>query len=286
MNAVNAKSAEIGSKARRITALVCIAVLIGSVIWIAWANKALVCTEYIVKSERLPNAFDGFCIAQVSDLHNDVFGEGNADLLKLLDASKPDIIALTGDLIDSYDTDMEIAVSFVEEALKIAPCYYVTGNHEGRVENWKQLLEELEQLGVTVLYDECIELECNGQKIVIAGVNDPKFETYASLQSVLSDLMEEDGFTVLLSHRPELFDDYVTAGVDLVLTGHAHGGQFRVPFAGGLYSPDQGIFPEYDCGVYQKNGTAMVVSRGLGNSAFPFRLNNRPELVVVRLESQ
>jgi predicted MPP superfamily phosphohydrolase len=106
------------------------------------------------------------------------------------------------------------------------------------------------------------------------------------MQETLSVFAWGETYTVLLSHRPELFDCYVAKGADLVFSGHAHGGQFRLPFLGGVFAPDQGLFPTYDAGLYQQKGTSMIVSRGLGNSLFPFRVNNRPEIVVVTLLSE
>ncbi len=260
---------------------------------VLWANTAVVLTEYSVKSENLPASFLGFKIAHISDLHNDELGKDNEKVISVLRDAKPDIIAVTGDLIDSYDTDTDIALSFIKQALEIAPCYYVNGNHEERViESYEILRAELIDMGVHVLENESLVLERGGESINIIGVSDPGFETdylFGDTEGVLrrhlDELMKDkEGFTLLLSHRPELFDFYADKNLDLVLTGHAHGGQFRLPFVGGLYAPNQGVFPEYDSGIYTEDNTNMIVSRGLGNSLFPFRLNNRPEVVVVTLQ--
>lgn len=266
---------------------------LGVIAWVAWGNTALVTTELSVKSEKLPAAFDGFRIVQVSDLHNASFGEGNAELLERVEQAQPDCIALTGDLVDSRHTDVDAALSFAREAAKIAPTYFVTGNHEARLEDLEQLLTGLEEAGVTVLENESILLEREGQSIVLAGVEDPSFhddpllhDTEGIWERNLESLSPEEGrYTILLSHRPEFFDLYEKLGFDLVLTGHAHGGQFRLPGIGGLWAPGQGLFPEYDAGLYQRGGTAMAVSRGLGNSLFPFRVNNRPEIVAITLQA-
>ena len=266
---------------------------LGVIVWVAWGNTALVTTELSVRSEKLPAAFDGFRIVQVSDLHNASFGEGNAELLERVEQAQPDCIALTGDLVDSRHTDVDAALSFAREAAKIAPTYFVTGNHEARLEDLEQLLIGLEEAGVTVLENESILLEREGQSIVLAGVEDPSFhddpllhDTEGVFERNLESLSPEEGrYTILLSHRPEFFDLYEKLGFDLVLTGHAHGGQFRLPGIGGLWAPGQGLFPEYDAGLYQQGGTAMAVSRGLGNSLFPFRVNNRPEIVAITLQA-
>ena len=270
-----------------------LAALLGVIAWVAWGNTALVTTELSVKSEKLPAAFDGFRIVQVSDLHNASFGEGNAELLERVKQAQPDCIALTGDLVDSRHTDVETALSFAREAAKIAPSYYVTGNHEARLEDWEQLLTGLEEAGVTILQNESILLDREGHSIVFSGVEDPSFhddhplhDTEGIWERNLESLSPEEGrYTILFSHRPEFFDLYEKLGFDLVLTGHAHGGQFRLPGIGGLWAPGQGLFPKYDAGLYQQGGTAMAVSRGLGNSLFPFRVNNRPEIVAITLQA-
>ena len=262
-------------------------------LWIAWGNTALVVTELTVTSTRLPQGFDGFRIVQISDLHNEEFGEENSRLVEMLAETAPNCIVLTGDLVDSRHTDVETALSFAREAAKIAPTYYVTGNHEARLEEWEKLLTGLEEVGVTILQNESILLEREGQSIAFSGVEDPSFhddpllhDTEGIWERNLESLSPEEGrYTILFSHRPEFFDLYEKLGFDLVLTGHAHGGQFRLPGIGGLWAPGQGLFPEYDAGLYQQGGTAMAVSRGLGNSLFPFRVNNRPEIVAITLQA-
>ena len=282
------------SKKRMILWTILAAVLLSLVIWTVWGNTALELNLYTVKSGKLPESFCGHRIAHVSDLHNAEMGDHNEKLLTLLREAEPDIIAVTGDLIDSRHTDIEVAVRFMEEAVKIAPCYYVTGNHEARVSGYAELRAGLIELGVTVLEDERVELEKDGQTITVLGVNDPSFQTdylfgdaEAVMASKLQALMDEtDAYTVLLSHRPELFDIYVESGADLVLSGHAHGGQFRLPFIGGLVAPNQGLFPKYDAGQYTDNGTNMIVSRGVGNSIIPFRFYNRPEVILIELAQE
>jgi len=176
----------------------------------------------------------------------------------------------------------------------IAPVYYVTGNHEARISEYGKLKTALEITGVTVLENERTVLEKDGDTITLLGIDDPSFtadyltgDSAAVVKNTLDDLVTEGvGYTVLLSHRPELFDVYAESGVNLVFSGHAHGGQIRLPFIGGLAAPNQGLFPKYDAGLFTEGDTNMVVSRGLGNSLFPFRVNNRPEIVVVQLTSE
>ena len=261
--------------------------------WIAWGNTALEVSEFMVSSEKLPKNFSGYRIAQISDLHNAQFGEENTQLLELLESAEPDCIVLTGDLVDSRRTDVEVALSFAEQAVGIAPVYYVNGNHEARIGEYEDLKAGLEKAGVTVLENQAVPLERSGQKIYLTGVNDPSFQTdlpFDEPEEVLRGELdqvtpEKDGYWILLSHRPEYFDLYREYGVDLVFAGHAHGGQFRLPFVGGVAAPGQGLFPKYDDGLYTESGTSMLVSRGLGNSLFPFRVNNRPEILVAELKS-
>ena len=258
-------------------------------VWVLWANRALVTTETESVSARLPEGFDGFRIAQVSDLHNAEFGAGNEKLLERLRRAEPDIIVITGDLVDSRRTDISAAAAFAEAACDIAPVYYVTGNHEARLDFEEDIEPALSASGVRVLRNEAVYLERGGARIMLAGMDDPGFTSGGTAaeraRSELERLPETEIYTVLLAHRPELIETYADYGADLVLSGHAHGGQVRLPFAGGLFAPGQGLFPEYDAGLYEYGGTDLVVSRGLGNSLFPLRFNNRPELVVITLKS-
>ena len=245
-------------------------------------------------SNKIPEAFTGFRIAQVSDLHNAEFGEGNEKLIELLSLSRPDMIVITGDLIDSRHTDIEIALEFARQAIKLAPVYYVSGNHEARVREYEDLKMGLAEAGVIVLEDQKVQITREGESISILGIDDPSFQEdylfgYAAsvTSSALSELQNEsEGYTVLLAHRPELFETYVDAGVDLVFSGHAHGGQFRLPFIGGLVAPNQGFFPKYDAGLFSEGSTTMIVSRGVGNSIIPIRFNNRPEIILVTLSNR
>ena len=279
---------------RFIMLAVAAAVLVALVIWIAWGNTALELNTYTVSSAKLPQSFDGYRIAHVSDLHNAEMGKENGKLLTMLRDADPDMIAITGDLIDSRNTDIEVALQFVREAVKIAPCYYVTGNHEARVNEYGELKAGMEATGITVLEDVKTKISIEGETITLIGVNDPSYQTdylFGDSETVMNTKLEDlhtgnDGFTLLLSHRPELFDTYVDQDVDLVLSGHAHGGQFRLPFIGGLVAPNQGLFPEFDAGIYTEGNTNMLVSRGVGNSILPFRINNRPEVILIELQAE
>ena len=264
------------------------------IVWIAWGNNALELNSYSIASNSLPKEFDGFRIAQVSDLHNAEMGKDNEKLISMLADAEPDIIVITGDMIDSRNTKVDVALNFAEQAVKIAPCYYVTGNHEARVDEYRDLKDGLIELGVTVLEDAKTQIVLSGESITLVGVDDPSFETdylfgddETVMNSELNELInEEDGYVVLLSHRPELFDTYVENKVDLIFSGHAHGGQFRIPFIGGVVAPNQGVFPKYDAGIFTEGNTNMVVSKGVGNSIIPFRVCNRPEVILIELTTQ
>jgi len=271
------------------------ALLFVLIIWTIWGNTALTVNTITISNSRIPTSFSGFKIAQVSDLHNAEFGENNARLLKLLSKNEPDIIVITGDLIDAQHTNIDIALNFVKEAIQIAPVYYVTGNHEASLSQYVRLKDGLESVGVSVLDDRVVELERDGEKITLIGLSDPDFtiksdvfeEVPAMVSTKLKDLISnKSGYTILLSHRPELFQSYADCNVDLVFSGHAHGGQFRLPLIGGLIAPNQGLFPKYDAGLYSDQNTNMIVSRGIGNSIIPFRFNNRPEIVLVELKAE
>ena len=279
-------------KKRRIVFGILAILLSVLILWTVGGNTALELNRYTVASERLPEGFDGYRIAHVSDLHNTEMGKENEKLLTMLREAAPDMIAITGDLIDCRRTDIEVALQFTAAAMEIAPCYFVAGNHEARISGYDELKERLTEQGVVVLDDKRIELERFGETIVLLGVNDPAFQNVFlsdEAESVMKGKLKEfsaggNEFTILLSHRPELFDCYVDSQSDLVLSGHAHGGQFRLPLVGGVLVPDQGWFPEYDAGLFTEGTTTMIISRGIGNSAFPFRFNNRPEVILVELE--
>lgn len=262
------------------------------ILWILWANTAPELTTYTVKSPKLPNSFSGFRIAHISDLHNAQLGENNENLLTLLEKADPDIIAITGDLVDSRRTDIDVSLNFVEAAAKIAPCYYVTGNHESRISGCKTLKDGLLALGVTILENRTIPLTRDGESITLLGVDDPTFHpeyvqkgSYSVMEETLQKLsIDSNNFNLLLTHRPELLELYEKYGIDLSLAGHAHGGQFRLPFLGGLFAPHQGFFPKYDSGHHTSGSSHLIISRGLGNSSFPLRINNRPELILIELK--
>lgn len=266
-------------------------VLVFAVFFICIGNYSVETYKYNIKSEKIPESFDGFRIVQVSDLHNTKFDKYNSTVLEPIFHSKPDIIVITGDLIDSRKTKVDVAISFAQKAVNIAPVYYINGNHESRIpEEYEKLKQGLIDAGVTILENTTVDITVGDETITLIGINDPTFPMKlvddTMEQNVAHQLMnvipDNDNYKVLLAHRPEYFDVYA-GKVDLVLSGHAHGGQFIIPFVGGLVAPGQGFFPEYYTGSYIKENTEMIVSRGIGNSIIPFRINNKPEIVVAEL---
>ena len=212
------------------------------------------------------------------------------DLIKEIEKQKPNIIVLTGDFIDSNKTNVEVAMNFIKKINAVAPIYYVSGNHEASVKSYTKIKEQLAENKVVILENKKEELKINESSINLIGIDDPRMahESFISDSEIVKVELDNtkyngDKYNILLSHRPELFDTYVEKKIDLILTGHAHGGQIRIPFIGGIIAPNQGFFPKYTSGVIEKNKTTMVVSRGIGNSIIPLRINNRPELVVITL---
>lgn len=258
------------------------------VLWIIFTNINIKTTNITVKNKKIPDSFSGFRLAQVSDLHNRDWGD---KLIKALEKAKPDITVITGDLADASHTDIPAALRFAERAVKIAPVYYVTGNHEARLKDFSALVKGLTDAGVNVLNDKAVLLDKGGEAINLIGISDPDFterDIFEGIQesiveAKLSALIKEDCFNIVLCHRPELFNAYIKAGADLAVTGHAHGGQIKLPFIGGLFAPNQGLFPEYTSGLYRRENTDMIVSRGLGSSVLPIRINNMPELIIADL---
>lgn len=271
-------------------------------------NHMLELNGYKYKSSKLPKEFDGFRIVQLSDMHNCVYGREAEDLIKKVRMNKPDIIVITGDSFDSKRRQYFDSLDIIKKLTLLAPVYFVTGNHEELSPDLKSIfLAESEKYGVKVLSFETAEITKGNSSVFISGVPDLMFSATETglIQKALDKELECDelelmknifyekfksfsaeipsGFNILLSHRPELFDLYAENGFDLIFCGHAHGGQFRIPPVGAIYSPGQGFFPKISEGVHFLENSSMIVSRGLGNSSFPLRINNRPQIVVAEL---
>lgn len=273
---------------KKLIILLLLIAFVWSFIWVN--NNWIQTTEYTLSSAELPAAFDGKRVVQVSDLHNANFGKGQSSLIEKVEAADPDVIFLTGDLIDSNRYDLETSLTLVDALVDMSEVYFVLGNHEVAVNKIDEITAALEERGVTVLMNDKVQWEEGGETVQIAGINDPLFNVDLTEEDFTRDALAEtaltDDFTLLLAHRPEMFSIYVEQGIDLVFAGHAHGGQVRIPGLGGLIAPGQGWFPTMTEGIFRKEGTQLVLSRGLGNSGFPVRVFNLPEVVAVTLEKE
>lgn len=265
-------------------------VLFGLLAWafFYWQNCAIQTQQVTVRCETLPDAFDGLRIVEIADLHGREFGEGNARLLKEVAQAQPDLICIDGDLFGKSE-DIPMLEPLLTGLCDIAPTFYVTGNHEWQVDGLQDILAQMEALGVTVLRNEYAIFKQDGAQFVIAGVNDPcgpyDQKTPAELVEEIRQEVGEDSFILMLAHRNDTITQWAQLGVDLVLTGHCHGGVVRLPFVGGVFGTDRELFPDYDAGLYREGNTQLYVSRGLGFSKVKLRLFNRPHLPVLVLES-
>ncbi len=280
-------------------------------------NFSYFVNTYTIEDSKIPNNFNGFKIVQLSDIHSIRNEKKLNTLLKKIKKQEPDIIVLTGDFIDSgyyidsYNKNLmnnsdevcdKLTVDFAEQLVKIAPTYYIYGNHEmvllDDVENNK-FKNALINVGVDIINNEQRKVELNGESINLIGIQDPstlyKDSTFNEYDNsikktqkeldIVTENLDLSKFTILLSHRPEYFELYSKYKFDLILSGHAHGGQIRLPFIGGLYAPNQGWFPKYTKGLYKDNNSIMIVSAGLGNSIAPVRIFDPFEIVTLKLRN-
>lgn len=258
-------------------------------------NNSIVVTTYKVASGKLPDGFDSYRIVQLSDLQSKEFGKDQRPLIRKVEKLNPDIIVVTGDLIDRNHYDGEASFKLMKGMVRVAPVYFARGNHEQGSREYPELEERLLALGVHIMKNAYEDIPLGDGVFRLIGVDDPTYnhkgdgdadKMNAHLAEALADADSSDPFTVLLSHRTELFPVYAENGIDLSLTGHAHGGQIRIPFKGGVFAPGQGMWPAWTEGMHEIGDSAMIVNRGLGNSRFPLRLFNQPEVVLVELTAE
>ena len=255
-------------------------------------NKKLKVRKTTLKFDKLPQAFDNFKIAQVSDIHCDKVGHSDLSFINKIKNFNPDMIVITGDILDSYNNNMDIAYNILSQLAIVAPCYFVSGNHELRLpEEYEQLINRMKKLNITYLHNSKLLITKSNESINLVGVedynffkNEDKLNHRANFIKTLEELYSPNHFNILLSHRPEKFPIYADIKYELIFSGHAHGGQWRIPFVGGIFSPSQGFFPKYTNGNYVLEDSTMIVSQGLGNSSFPIRINNRIELILATLK--
>ena len=239
--------------------------------------------EYTLHYPDLPEGFDGLRILQLSDLHGRAIL--NTQLLERAEEAEPDLILITGDLVDG-EGQLQHLEPMLRGLTELGPVYYVTGNHEWSLADTEGYLRDLSALGIQVLRNSFVTLERQGDRLLLAGLEDPiAYAEMKTPEALASEMAEAGGgFSLLLAHRPERFPDYAALGFRLVFSGHVHGGMLRLPFLGGVLAPGHVFFPKYDGGLFLEGSSCMVLSRGLaGVGGFP-RLFNPMEAVVVTLK--
>lgn len=256
------------------------------------SQKYISVTRYIYKNSEIKQNFK---IVQLTDLHNYQFGSKNQRLISKVKAESPDVIFLTGDMLNADEERTDILMNLIQQLVKIAPVYASLGNHEieyVQLSGNRDLIAQMEEAGAVVLDKEYLDMEINGQEVRLGGVygyvlspddkEDPE-------QTFMKEFQDTDRFKILLSHVPEgllLWKSMEHWDVDLVFSGHVHGGQVRIPFVGGLYDPEEGYFPTYTKGMFECGNGTMVLSAGLGSSRGVPRVNNLPELVVCEVKGE
>lgn len=248
----------------------------------------LVTDTFSIVDPALPDAFDGFRVVQLSDLHEREFGKCNARLVAAVAAENPDLIALTGDFIDDAE-DMDVTLTLATQLTRLAPVYFISGNHDWATGAMETLRTSLENAGVTVLDNRWELLERGGDTIALCGIEDPNgYADSAEPDAVVRAVHAAYGdcYTLMLAHRNNWLEAYPTLAVNLILCGHGHGGIVRLPGLGGLFGSNETLFPEYSAGLYQSPTYQMLVSRGLGGGMKVPRLLNNPEIVSVTLHNK
>lgn len=272
-------------------------------LYIKYNVNTLEVTKYVVENKKVPKEFDGYNIVQISDLHSKLFGENNKKLIQKIKSLNPDIVVVTGDLIDGENNNYNVALDFMKEISKLYRVYYIIGNHEQKSlikkykDEYKDYFNKLHKIDFVNLDNNKVEIVKGDSNINLYGLTVP-YSCYKYLfdnqetTSIDIDFLEEklgkvdrEQFNILLAHTPFYFDEYEKWGADLTLCGHVHGGIVRLPIVGGLLSPDRKFFPKYDLGEYTKNKSTMIVSKGLGGSKVLIRVNCKPEIVNIKLKN-
>lgn len=272
-------------------------------LYIKYNVNTLEVTKYVVENKKVPKEFDGYNIVQISDLHSKLFGENNKKLIQKIKSLNPDIVVVTGDLIDGENNNYNVALDFMKEISKLYRVYYIIGNHEQKSlikkykDEYKDYFNKLHQIDFVNLDNNKVEIVKGDSNINLYGLTVPYscykylFDNQETTSIDIGFLEEKLGkvdreqFNILLAHTPFYFDEYEKWGADLTLCGHVHGGIVRLPIVGGLLSPDRKFFPKYDLGEYTKNKSTMIVSKGLGGSKVLIRVNCKPEIVNIKLKN-
>jgi predicted MPP superfamily phosphohydrolase len=289
------------SSKKKIFLLLMLIILTAVAVSIYLDNSLLQVIQYTVMSDRIPQSFNNFKILQLSDLHSTSFGKGNFELLDKIEKQKPDIVVMTGDMVNTKDETFDVFLKFAEDIGNKYETYYVVGNHEQNLDERKQnyIFSKLKDTGIKVLNNQKAEVRRGTDQINLygmwfnlkyyKGMNNPYTKDIyfdsAAMQKVMGDC-DTSKYSILLTHNPLYFDTYAGWGADLTLSGHIHGGMIRIPFKGGLLSPERELFPKYSAGKYCMEDKILIVNRGLGNGDFGIRIFNRPEISVITLLSK
>ena len=265
------------------------------------SNTIVGVTEYKIEDLKVSPSFNNFRIVQISDLHSKEFGTRNKILIHKIKKVFPDIIVLTGDMVNTKDKDFNIFYNFINQLVDIAPIYFVVGNHEQNLDEakLKEIIDYLHSKGIIVLDNQKEKINRNGEFINIYGLwynlryyrdlkNEYSKDIYFGIDKIEKILGKADKaqFNLLLTHNPVYFETYAFWGADLTLCGHLHGGMIRIPFYGGLFSPEKVFFPKYDAGLFKIDNHYMIVNRGLGNGDLGFRFLNNPEIGLIILKNK
>lgn len=261
---------------------------------ILFNNKSIKISRHKIKNNKIPKEFNNFKIVHLSDFHSNSFGKDNLKLIEKINSENPNIIVMTGDMVNKYDTNFYRFLNLVEFLSKIYKIYYIIGNHEKGLSknNMNVIIRKLEEFGVTILNNEKVTIKQNQYKINIYGIDLPmqyyrkEKNSIFNVEKFINRYMKkyrEEEFNILLVHNPLYFDAYSKYNVDLTLSGHVHGGMIRLPFIGALLSPERRFFPKYNSGLYEINNKKLIVSRGLGQSKLGIRILNVPEIVSITL---
>ncbi len=286
------------NKRKLVFAIIAVIVAVPFLVWFFnIENNSLDLTTFELHFKNLPDKFDGYRVVQITDLHNKEFGPNQRDLVAMVKSARPDLIVVTGDLIDRKHYGKGASIALLAQLRRFAPVYFVTGNHEWWSGRFDDLSQNIKNAGVSILQNRHVKIARGNESLYLVGIDDiaKKYDidyddSFAQDRFISGELNEamkgltRNDFKILLAHRPEKFPIYALHGVNLVFAGHAHGGQVRPPFSGAIFAPDQGFFPKYSDGVYRQSSSTMVLSRGLGVSTVPFRLFCRPEVVIVVLK--
>ncbi len=270
-----------------------IAVII--IIVINYYNRHLVISNYKINDPRWPATINGWRLVQLSDIHNQATeGPGNNKIINSVQKLQPDIITITGDLFDGDRTNIPNNLQLVKRLTSIAPVYVILGNHEFANDDYIRLIQLVEEAGARVIRNELVTINDKNTPIMIIGLDDPaawgwplsyKAQTQLTAQT-LNKIMTSPEFDstaprLILAHRPELWSQYLLANPLIILSGHTHGGQIRLPLIGAIYVPNQPLLAQYDEGIFAIANSYLIISRGLGNSFINCRFNNYPEIITI-----